>query len=95
MSKLLGALLLSLSLPAHAALVCDGGGYSLTWQVGQPLNTTGMSPEYCYATGEELLYIERHFSGLRQRVGPKVGQDFPDNGVIWYGDDAQFIVSNL
>lgn len=65
------------------------------WHVGEPrpLEIAGGAGSYVHevieiqADGDELAYIERHFTNLKTVPGAR--------SVNWFGDDAKFIVKNL
>ena len=89
--------------PAQAAMYCTDGVNIANWTVGQGREVfddidigPGLS---CAASGQELNYIQQHFSGLKMRNLPSLpDSNFPTRGrswVYWSGDDAIFIASNM
>ena len=80
--------------PSDATLFCDSDqnpGPPVTWNKGQPTDAihalsfdTGVQ---CFATGDELRYIQSNFTGIRGRTNAGF--------INWYDEDALFIVGNL
>ena len=96
--RMLFLLLAAVSFNASATLQCldTTTGNSSVWVVGQkytPLEEVGVrTGEFkCFANGRELSYIQQNFTGLRSVTAQ--ARDWM--GVIWEGDDAQFINNNL
>jgi len=96
MNRILLLLLLAFSTHASAVLVCGNDTYSEhgQWYVGQSadatlgqIDTDGVV--WCYATGAEMTYVQKTFTGLRGLSSRTVSQ------VWWEGDDAVFILNNL
>jgi len=83
---------------ADAALICGNDDYAehAVWYVGQDPNLIKVvssagdfstAPVFCEATGAELAYIQKNFTGIKGRK---------NSGVVSYrGDDATFIIENL
>jgi len=96
MKCILAIALLVASFPASAVLLCANDDYDQHgyWYVGQSQSFTldTIGDLWCEATGAELTYIQRNFSGLRMRTGKNT-----EGGVmvIWEGADAAFIINNL
>lgn len=90
---LLAVTLAAICTDANAVLQCANTDYgeSGQWYVGQSrdvLNKVDVEGAiFCVATGAELAYVQKHFTGLRWRSG--AGE------VFWTGDDAAFILENL
>jgi hypothetical protein len=100
MKRLIAIALLAASFPASAALVCSNDEYDEhgIWRVGDAagvLDQIDGSPSdavWCQASGAELAYIKKNFSGLHGRNGTSL------DGVTvitWSGADAVFILDNL
>ena len=93
---ILAVLLLSSATAANAALQCDDDdGNSVIWRIGDAtdvLDSLGTVTR-CVAWDNELLYIERNFTGLRGRKGDPIAAPGPI--ITYVGDDAEFIVDNL
>lgn len=96
--RMLLLLLATVSFNASANLQCmdTATGNSSVWTVGQkytPLDEVGVhgGQLMCFADGKELTYIQQNFTGLRSVAAQ--ARDW--EGVIWEGDDAQFINNNL
>ena len=96
MNRILLLLLLAFSTHASAVLVCGNDTYSEhgQWYVGQSadatlgqIDTDGIV--WCTASGNELAYVQRTFTGLRG-LSNKTAND-----VWWTGEDAVFILDNL
>jgi hypothetical protein len=96
MNRTLLLLLLAFSTHAGAVLVCGNDTYSEhgQWYVGQSadatlgqIDTDGIV--WCYATGAELAYVQRTFTGLRGLSNKTVGE------IWWAREDAVFILDNL
>jgi hypothetical protein len=90
MKKLLLLGLLALNGSANAALDCfNDQGQDVTWTVGAIVPNFNTEPGVyvdCAANGNELLFIQENFTGIRYT---KFGL------VEWTGDDATFIYQNL
>ena len=95
MKRLILLALCAISTSASADFVCydTAIGTSTHWTVGNKFYGAWSNPDYCYATGAELLYIQQHFVGLRGRVGPRVSDGYAVT--TWGADDSAFIVDNL
>jgi len=93
---IVAALLLASATTANAALQCeDEDGNSVIWRVGSSpdvFESLGTVTR-CIAWDNELLYIQRNFTGLKGRKGNPIGAPGPI--VVYVGDDAEFIVANL
>jgi hypothetical protein len=100
MKRILAIALLAASFPASAALVCANDEYSETgvWRLGDAatvLDQIDSSPSdavWCQASGAELAYIKKNFTGLHGRNGTSL-----DGFTLstWSGADAVFIIENL
>jgi hypothetical protein len=100
MRRILAIVLLAASLPTSAALVCanDEYGEHRVWRVGDAadvLDQIDGSPSdavWCQASGAELAYIKKNFSGLHGRNGTSL-----DGLTVttWSGAEAVFILDNL
>lgn len=91
-------LTLAVSAPASAALMCVNETYDeyANWHIGEPhpdIPTEGAL--WCVATSAELAYIQRHYTGLRSRIGATTQGGNGNSVIIWQGDDAAFILDNL
>jgi hypothetical protein len=95
MKRYLALALLALSFPAHAVLTCyiEQLDMNINWTIGNKFYGAWTTPQYCYANGPELAYIQQHFTGLRMRTGMNI--DGAPPLVAWFDDDADFIVNNL
>ena len=82
MKKLLLLVLLAFNGNANAVLQCyNDQGQDVTWTVGEP----GVYVD-CAANGNELLFIQQNFAGIR----------FARFRIVeWTGEDATFIYQNL
>ncbi len=100
MKRILAIALLAASFPASAALVCanDEYGDRAIWRVGDAANVLDQidgSPSdavWCWASGAELTYIKKNFTGLHGRNGTSL-----DGFTLttWSGAEAVFILDNL
>ena len=95
---LIAAILLALTANAHAAfLIYDETAESnAIWYVGQPRPTLDGynygDAMYCQAWDNELMFIQRHYTGIRTRSGPTA------QGVTivsWLDEDCEFLLGNL
>jgi hypothetical protein len=100
MKRILAIALLAASFPASAALVCSNDEYSETgvWRVGDAatvldqIDSIPSDAVWCQASGAELTYIKKNFTGLHGRNGTSL-----DGFTLstWSGADAVFIIENL
>jgi hypothetical protein len=90
MKKLLLLGLLAFNGNANAALDCyNDQGQDVTWTVGQTVPNFNTEPGVyvdCAANGNELLFIQENFTGIRSARFSLVE---------WTGEDATFIYQNL
>ena len=90
MKKLLLLVLLAFNGNANAFLQCyNDQGQDVTWTVGEILPYLDTEPGVyvdCAANGNELLFIQKNFTGIRYARF---------NIVEWTGEDATFIYQNL
>ncbi len=83
---------------ANAVLTCanDTQGLGAQWHVGERYPFNGVDSEtgtrWCMASGQELVYIQNRFTGLRGRVGKQLDGS---TEIWWQGEDAAFILDNL
>jgi len=100
MKRILAIALLAASFPASAALVCanDEYGEHGVWRVGDAadvfdqIDSSPSDAVWCQASGAELTYIKRNFTGLHGRNGTSL-----DGFTLttWSGAEAVFILDNL
>ncbi|HEV2977819.1 MAG TPA: hypothetical protein VG425_09545 [Casimicrobiaceae bacterium] len=90
MKKLLLLVLLAFNGNANAVLQCyNDQGQDVTWTVGEIVPNFDTEPGVfvdCSANGNELVFIQQNFTGIRYarfRI------------VEWTGEDATFIYQNL
>jgi hypothetical protein len=90
LNKLLLLVLLSFNGNAYAVLDCyNDQGQNVSWTVGNVVPYLDMEPGVyvdCSANGNELLFIQQNFTGIRYAKSSMVE---------WTGDDATFIYQNL
>jgi len=98
MRTLLAAILLALTANANAAfLIYDQTlGTNVIWRVGDPRPTIDGynygDSMVCQAWDNELMYIQRHYAGIRMRSGlNSQGASL----VTWIDDDCEFLFNNL
>ncbi len=90
MKKLLLLVLLAFNGNANAVLQCyNDQGQDVTWTVGETVPNFDTEPGVyvdCAANGNELLFIQQNFTGIR----------FARFRIVeWTGEDATFIYQNL
>lgn len=90
MNKLLLLALLFFNGNANALLECyNDQGQNVSWTLGQVVPYLDTEPGVnveCFANGNELLFIQQNFTGIRYSKFSLIE---------WIGDDAKFIYENL
>jgi hypothetical protein len=90
MKKLLLLVLLAFNGNANAVLQCyNDQGQDVTWTLGEIVPYLNTEPGVfvdCAANGNELLFIQQNFTGIRSSRF---------RNVEWTGEDAMFIYQNL
>ena len=90
MKKSMLLVLLAFAGNANAVLECyNDQGQDFTWTMGEIVPDFNTEPGVyvdCSANGNELLFIQQNFTGIRYARFPMVE---------WAGEDATFIYQNL
>jgi len=98
MRTLLAAITLALAANANAAFMIydQTVGSNVTWRVGDPRPTIDGynygDSMVCQACDNELMYIQRHYAGIRMRSGPNSQGALL---VTWIDDDCESLFNNL